>query len=197
MEIILATRNPSKALQIQQIFDGSGITVRTMDDTGVVGEAYEDEDTTFEDNALKKARYVREQAPAAWVMADDSGICIRAHDGAPGVNSAYWAGRDATTEEITRFVVEKMRGIEDRFATFHTFVAVIAPDGTENMFHGAVDGTLLNEPRVPAQPKMPYSPLFVPEGYEKCWAEMTTEEENAVSHRGKAFRAVRDFLRAL
>ncbi len=197
MEIILATRNPSKALQIQEIFGGSAIRVIAMEEAGISGEAYEPETGTFASNAFLKARYVREQAPDAWVMADDSGICIAAHDGAPGVNSAYWAGRDATTEQITDFVVEKMHGIEDRSAVFHTVVALITPEGAEHTFEGAVAGTLLEFPRVPAQPKMPYSPLFVPDGQEKCWAEMTTEEENAISHRGKAFRAARAFLERL
>lgn len=197
MNIILATRNPSKALQIQEIFNGSSVRILTMDEAGIVGEAYEDEDTTFTDNALKKAQYVRAQQPDAWVMADDSGICIDAYDGAPGVNTAYWAGRDATTEEITAFVIKQMEPHDNRAATFWCYVALIAPDGTETVFDGSIPGTLLRAPRVPAQPKMPYSPLFVPDGYEKSWSEMTTEEENAISHRGIAFRKARAFLETL
>ena len=194
MEIILATRNPSKALQIQEIFGDSGIRILTMDEAGITGEAYEREKGTFESNAFLKARYVREQKPGAWVMADDSGICITAYGGEPGVNTAYWAGREATTEQITLFVMGMMRDKKDRSAIFRTVVALITPSGEEHVFEGSVPGTLLKEPRVAAQPKMPYSPLFVPHGQTKSFAEMSTEEENAISHRGQAFRKVREFL---
>ena len=73
-------------------------------------------------------------------------------------------------------------------------VSIISPEGEEHSFKGKAEGTILEASRVPAQPKMPYSPIFVPEGSDKVWAEMSVEEENAISHRGKAFRKARAFL---
>ncbi len=187
-EIILATRNPSKAKQIKGIFGDSSIAVIALSETDIEGEAYEPEGSTFRYNAFLKAQYVHDRLPKHWVMADDSGICIGELGGAPGVDSAYWAGRDATQAEITAYTLERMEPFDDRSATFVTFVAVISPDGEEFEFIGTVEGILLREERGTAQPGMPYSAIFVPEGQEKTWAQMTTEEENAISHRGKAFR---------
>lgn len=197
MDIILATRNPSKAEQIRAVFKDSSIKVFTLADTGIDGEAVED-GNTLEENALKKAMFAHEHATVgAWTMADDTGIFIDALTGAPGVRSARWAGKDATTQDIMCYTLERLEEKTNRSATFKTAVVVVAPDGTPHFFTGAVQGHLLESPRVPPQPKMPYSPLFVPEGETKTWAEMTTEQENSISHRGKAFRQAKAFLESL
>jgi len=197
MKVILATRNPSKLHQINEIFQGSNITVMSLDDAGIQGEAVEDGET-LEANALKKARFAREHASFPYcTVADDTGIFIDALNGKPGVYSARWAGEKASTEEATQFVVGQMKGIANRAATFKTVVALISPTGKEYFFFGEVAGKLLDEPRVAPQPKMPYSPLFIPFGEEKTWAEMTTEYENKISHRGIAFRKVKAFLESM
>lgn len=194
MEIILATRNPSKALQIKELFDGSSIRVLTLDDVGVKGEAVED-GTTLKENARKKVMFVRERYVGnTWIMADDTGLFVHALNGEPGVQAAYWAGQDASTNEITAHALKEMKGLTDRSATFETIVAVLSPAGKEYFFSGEVKGTMQEVSRCEAQPKMPYSPLFQPHDSNKVWAEMTTEEENAISHRGIAFRKVREFL---
>ena len=128
-------------------------------------------------------------------MADDTGIFIDALGGKPGVQSARWAGETATTAEIMNHCLERLKGIKNRTATFRTTVAVISPEGKEYFFTGEVQGKLLKTPRVEFQPQMPYSSLFVPEGGTKSWAEMTIEDENKVSHRGKAFGKVKEFLK--
>lgn len=191
MEIILSTRNPSKAEQIKAVFDNMPIAVRTLADVGIEGEAVED-GATLEENALKKARFAHQ--PGAWAMADDTGLFIDALGGKPGIYAARWAGEDATTDEITQYVLKQLEGVEDRSATFKTVVALISPTGEQQFFAGEVAGSMRDAPRVKPQPKMPYSPLFVPDGSDKAWAEMTVEEENAISHRGKAFRLVREYL---
>lgn len=197
MKVILSTRNPSKTEQIQAIFNGLPITVLTLSEVGVEGEAVED-GSTLKENALKKALFAHEYMDTKlWVMADDTGLFIDALNGEPGVRAARWAGETATTEEITQFTLNKLAGKNDRTATFETVVALVSPDGTEHFFTGAVRGKLLESPRVPPQPKMPYSPLFIPDGSDQVWAEMTVEYENSVSHRGIAFRAARDFLSSL
>lgn len=190
LKIILSTRNPSKVEQIKAMFAGYPVTVLTLTEAGIEGEAVED-GATLEENAMKKALYAHQ--PGTWSMADDTGLYIDALDGRPGIHAARWAG-DVSTDEITRHTLKQLEGAEDRGALFKTVVAIVSPDGEEKYFDGDVRGVILDAPRVPAQPKMPYSPIFVPEGSEKVWAEMATDEENAISHRGKAFRKTRDYL---
>jgi len=196
-DIVLSTHNPSKAEQVRALFAGSIWKVLTLEDVNVLGEAKEG-GATLEDNAALKARHAHERAPVGvWTMADDTGIFIRALGGEPGVRSARWTGDTATTEDITHYTLERMRGITDRRATFRTVVVLISPDGAEHFFAGEVQGTIATEPLAAAQPKMPYSPIFIPEGFGKCWAQMSVDEENAISHRGKAFRNARAYLESV
>ena len=191
MKIILSTRNPSKAEQIKAMFLNPSIQVLTLDDAGIVGEGIED-GITLEENALKKALFA--QTDGAWTMADDTGLFISALNGEPGIRAARWAGETASTEEVTKYCLERMNGIADRRATFETVVALVSPEGEQHFFTGKIEGMLLDTPKTKAQPKMPYSPLFMPNGTGKVWAEMTIYEENAISHRGQAFRQVVAFL---
>lgn len=194
--IVLATRNPSKAEQVQAIFHGSRIVVQTLDQAGIKGEAVEN-GKTLRLNALKKAAYAWEQTAEKsnlWTMADDTGIFIEALGGKPGVLSARWAGETATTEEILAFTLRQLENQENRFAVFITAVALISPQGEAFFFRGERRGKLLQAPRVSPQPQMPYSPIFVPDGQDKTWAEMTTDEENKISHRGIAFRELLGFF---
>lgn len=193
MDIILATRNPSKAEQIQAVFTGTDIKVSTLSDTRVEGQAVEDGDT-LEENSLKKARYVWDRTHR-WVIADDTGVFIDALGGIPGVHAATWAG-NVSTEEAMHFILGKMKDIpaEKRTVTFRTLATVISPEGTVTTFNGEAPGKILEAPRGTIQPNMPYSPLFIPDGQTKTWSEMSIEEENIISHRGRAFRQVRDFL---
>ena len=173
MNVILSTRNPSKAEQIKAVFAGVPISVLTLSEAGIEGEAVED-GTTLEENAMKKAFFAHR--PGEWSMADDTGLFIDALDGKPGVYAARWAGETATTDEITNYTLKQMEGVADRSATFKTVVAMVSPEGEQLFFSGEVMGKLLDAPRTRPQPKMPYSPLFIPEGSDKVWAEMTTDE---------------------
>ena len=194
MQVILSTRNPSKTQQVRTLFVGSFVDIVTLTEAGVEGEALEDGET-LEQNALKKALFAHDNSnEKIWAMADDTGLFIDALRGDPGVRAARWAGEDAETEEITRYTLERLKGIKDRSATFKTVVAVVSPNREHHFFDGIVRGYLLEEPRAKPQPKMPYSPIFVPEGEDRVWAEMDVEYENNISHRGKAFRKVRKFL---
>lgn len=195
MEIILATRNPSKARQIQAVFSSSDIQVRTLDDVGIEGEAVED-GATLEENSFKKAWYAHERSSDIWTMADDTGIFITALNGEPGINAATWAG-DVSTEEITAYCLKRLEGATDRSAVFRTIVVLISPTGEKHVFSGEVQGDILEASRLPPQPKMPYSPIFVPVGERLVWAEMALEYENTISQRGIAFRKARAFLESL
>lgn len=194
MEIILATRNVSKAAQIKAVFAGSGITILTLDEAGIEGEAVED-GNTLEENAFKKVDHAAAQRPNAWIMADDTGIFIDALDGRPGIHAARWAG-DVSTEEIMQYTLNQLDGVpfEKRTAVFRTLAAVIDSEGNRYTFVGELHGKILEAPAKECQPHMPYSAIFLPDGHQKTWAEMSVTEENAISHRGKAFGQTRDFL---
>lgn len=195
IEIILSTRNPSKVTQIKPIFASMPVAIITLEEAGIEGEVTED-GATLGENAAKKARYAWERSKR-WSMADDTGLYITALQGAPGIHAARWAGETATTEEIMNFTLEKLKDVRvgEREAVFKTCAVLFSPDGVTHSFVGEVSGVILRALRVPFQPKMPYSGIFLPDEAQRVWAEMTTDEENAISHRGKAFRALREFLK--
>lgn len=194
MRIILSTKNPSKAVQIQALLNDDTFEVITLADVGIHDDVIEDGDT-LEANALLKARFGFEQTGAC-VVAEDSGLYIDALAGRPGIHAARWAGEEATTEEIMNFTLEQLRDVptELRTATFKTVAVIIFPDGRTEVCSGELAGTILETPRTKCQPKMPYSPIFQPLGHTMTWAEMTTEEENAISHRGQAIRKIKTLL---
>lgn len=195
MNIVLSTRNPSKAEQIRAVFTGGPFTIQTLAEAGIEGEAVED-GQTLADNALKKAQFAHDHRPhmSDWAMADDTGFFIEALHGAPGIHAARWAGDHKSTEEIMEHALRLLDGERNRLAQFVTVVVVIDPFRGRRCFAGNVVGSILTAPRVEPQPKMPYSSIFVPAGQSLSWAEMSVEQENAISHRGKAFRQVRAFL---
>ncbi len=194
MDLILSTRNQSKAEQIKALLGILPLRILTLEDAGVDGEAVED-GATLEENALKKARFAQELT-GKWAVADDTGLFIDALGGQPGIHAARWAGKGKTTEEIMDHTLWKLRHVlpGERTATFKTVAVAVSPQGEHSVFVGEAKGVLLPGPRCALQPKMPYSAIFVPDGQPKVWAEMSVDEENAVSHRGKAFRQLREFL---
>jgi XTP/dITP diphosphohydrolase len=194
MKIILSTRNRSKADQVRALFPPPRFTIVTLDEAGIVGNAVED-GSTLGDNALAKALYARKQlCGAGWVMADDTGLFIDALGGKPGIHAARWAGPDASTSVVTKHTLKALRDMNNRRAEFRCKVALVASEKEFFFFEGSIAGTILTRERCNPQPDMPYSGIFVPEGSHKVWAQMSVEEENAISHRGKAFREARAFL---
>jgi XTP/dITP diphosphohydrolase len=196
MQVILSTRNPSKVEQIKAMFTGlpKPINLISLDEAGIGGQAIED-GVTLQENAAKKVRFVLEQKPDSWVIADDTGIFIDALGGKPGVHTADWLGGKRDAEEKLHLILKELEGVLHRTATFRTVVAVASPwSVSPHLFEGEVRGVLLTEPRCKPQPQMPYSAIFKPEGSDKVFAQMTAQEENTLSHRGKAFMQARDFL---
>ena len=192
-EVILSTKNPSKAEQIKAVFAGSEILILDLDQAEIQGQGIEDGNTLAE-NAFKKALFVHQQKPKVWAMADDTGIFIDALNGKPGVHTANWHGGNSDTEQMLSWILEQLKDVASYSATFKTVVVIISPEGNKHFFEGAVRGTLLKAPRTKPQPKMPYSSIFVPDGFDKTWSEMSVQEENVISHRGKASRQAREFL---
>jgi XTP/dITP diphosphohydrolase len=193
MKITLSTNNDTKVVEVKDIFKGSSIQVKSLKESGIVGKAIEDGKTAKE-NSRKKVIFAYKNNGGDWAMADDTILSIDALDGAPGVYSARWAGEYATTDDITKYTLDKLRGKTNRGATFETVVVVKSPDGEEYVFEGRCRGRIAEIARTKARPQMPYSPIFIPDGFEVSLAEMTIPEENAISHRGQAFRQALDFL---
>jgi XTP/dITP diphosphohydrolase len=153
------------------------------------------EDTgTFVGNARKKARALREILPAgSWVLADDSGVCVDALGGAPGVESAYYAGPQHDMAANLRKLAEVMRDVPEgrRGAAFVCLLFLAAPEG-EWWFEGRCAGVLRREPA--GGHGFGYDPLFVPEGHDRTYAELADAEKNRISHRARAFAALAEWL---
>jgi XTP/dITP diphosphohydrolase len=187
MKFVLATRNSHKAIELKRILeeldlDCELLTVADFPDSPEVEET----EPTFEGNALLKARALAKFTGLA-AIADDSGICVDALDGSPGVLSARWSG---ATENIDKanleLVLEQIKGIpaENRGAKFVCAAVAVFPDGKELVSLGEMAGSLLTAPI--GENGFGYDPIFVPTGYSKTTAEMSGPEKDAISHRGKA-----------
>ena len=195
MKIILATHNSSKVKEITQLMTDLEIEVVSMDDVGITEDVVEDGDT-FAANALKKARFVANQVDE-WVFADDSGLCIDALDGQPGIHSARWAGDNKTDRAKAEFTLVKMGDVpaNERGASFHTVAALISPDGDEHVFEGILRGEIMTELRGSIRPHLPYDCLFKPSGHDETYAEMSQDKKCRISHRGIAFGKLKKYLR--
>jgi XTP/dITP diphosphohydrolase len=197
MKIVLATRNAGKLIEIKKMFAGLDVDIISLEDVGIFEDINEDQDT-FAGNALKKARFASQKSglPA---VADDSGLCIAALQGAPGVLTARWAGEGASSKELIDHTLEQMIDVPkgERQAYFECAVAFVSSDGKEKIFSGRIDGKIALEERGQALPKLPYDLIFIPDGYDKAFAEMDENEKNKMSHRGQAFRKFREFLESI
>ena len=189
MKLVLATRNPHKVAELRAILlpllPGAEIVGAEAFD---VPEPVEDE-VTFAGNALIKARQLAE-ATGLLALADDSGICVDAMGGAPGVFSARWCGRHGDDAANLELLLAQMADVPERHrgASFVCAAAMAAPDGREEVAEGVMRGSLLFAPR--GENGFGYDPIFRPEGLSVSSAELTPERKDAISHRGKAFRAL-------
>ena len=193
-KLILATSNKDKAREIAEILDGTPFVVTTMKEEGFDPDIVED-GKTFEENALIKARAVHALAEGAYVMADDSGLCIDALDGAPGIYSARFCGEDSTYPEKFAKIFEMLKDVpeEKRTAKFVCSIAVVRPDGSEFTVRGEVCGVLHEKPM--GDGGFGYDPIFYVPEFGMTTAQMTKDQKNAISHRGKASRAMAEKLK--
>lgn len=194
MDIVLATRNRKKVEEIRRITADLPIRVLTLDDFPGCPETIEDRDT-FEGNALKKAVEVA-QCTGKPALADDSGLAVDALGGAPGVYSARY-DPDATNGNDPRNyrkLLNDLKNIlpEERTARFVCCLALAFPDGRTRTFFGHAKGKIGYEPR--GEKGFGYDPVFLPEGSDRTFAEMTASEKDALSHRGKAIEKLAEFL---
>lgn len=195
--VVLATRNQHKVDEIRRILDEVGAEVDLVGVTEFpdVGDVVES-GLTFTENALLKAREVATATGCA-ALAEDSGISVDALNGMPGVFSARWSGRHGADAANLELVLAQLRDVPDehRGAAFVCVAALVTPDRTETVEEGRVPGRLAREPR--GDGGFGYDPIFVPDGHGRTTAEMPPAEKDALSHRGRAIRAIAPHLRAL
>ena len=192
----LASGNAHKVAELQSLADASHLPVAIKSAAAVGGMPPVVEDTgTFFGNARKKALALQERVPAGtWSLADDSGVCVDALGGAPGVESAYYAGPQGDSVANLRKLVEVMREVApaERGARFYCVLCAVGPRGEERVFEGACEGMLLATPRGVAG--FGYDPLFVPNGYALSYAELGDSVKSRISHRAQAWAKLAEWL---
>jgi XTP/dITP diphosphohydrolase len=188
--VVLATRNEGKIKELARIL--GSVPLVGLDEFPGAPEVAET-GATFEENALLKARAI-----AAFTgqpsVADDSGLCVDALNGMPGIFSARWSGTHGDDQANLDLLLAQISDVPDerRGANFTCAAALVFPDGTSQVVLGEVIGQLIRTPR--GSGGFGYDPVFVPDGYDVTTAEMTADEKDAISHRGKAFRALAPFI---
>ena len=192
MKLVLASKNPGKLREMREILQGLGIEVISETEAGVDVEV-EETGSTFAENACLKAGAVAKASDLP-AIADDSGLCVDALGGAPGVHSARYATDGHDFAANTRLLLRNLEGVANRRARFRTVISLIL-GGEERLFEGIVEGRIID--RETGHEGFGFDPLFVPDGYDRTFAEMTTEEKNAVSHRARAVRKLADYLHSI
>ena len=197
MEIIFATGNAHKAIEAQKAL-GDTFTLIMPKELGLTEEIPENGDT-LQANAIEKAEYLWKKFGKN-CFADDTGLEVDALGGAPGVYSARYAGPEKGSEANMDKLLSELQAAEQtggeisRAARFRTVVALIL-DGELHLFNGVLEGRIAKERS--GNQGFGYDPVFIPDGYSKTLAEISLEEKNAISHRGKAMRALAEFLQCL
>lgn len=190
MNLIIATNNAHKVTEIKEDLP-SYITVQSLKEVGIVEEIPEEQDT-LEGNALQKARYIYNKYQRN-CFADDTGLEVEVLGGAPGVYSARYAGEGCSFDDNVQKILKEMDGMDCRDARFRTVIALII-DGQEYLFEGEVYGEIIAESM--GTKGFGYDPIFQPKGYEETFAEMSLEQKNKISHRGRAVSKLVAFLKA-
>lgn len=186
--IVFATNNKNKLREIRDIV-GSKYNILSLSDINCHEDIPETADT-IEGNALLKARFVKEKYGYD-CFADDTGLEVEALDNRPGVYSARFAGEDCNSENNINKLLSELEGIENRKARFRTVIALIKGE-TEEEFEGVIYGNISHERH--GEGGFGYDKVFVPENYEKTFAEMLSKEKNSISHRAKATRLLIEYL---
>ena len=190
LTLVLATRNPGKVAEMRALLADLPVVLRSAAEIDGAPEVEEDA-PTLEGNALKKARALHAHTglPA---LADDTGLEVDALGGAPGVHSARYAGPAAADATNRARLLRELGGTADRTARFRTVIAFVEEGGVRT-FEGTCEGHILHEER--GTGGFGYDALFVPEDYDRTFAELPPDAKNAISHRGRALRAFTHYLR--
>ena len=196
MKIVLASRNAKKIKELREILSSSipDIEILSLDDVGIYGEIEEDGET-FEENAFIKAHTA---AKSGYIgVGDDSGLAVNALGGAPGVYSARYCGRHGDDEANNRTLLHNLEKYEDRSAKFVCAIACVFPDELSkgHFFRGETEGVILKD--ASGNGGFGYDPLFYYEPFGKTLAELSAEEKNSISHRGRAIELLAKELKKL
>lgn len=192
-DIIAASRNPKKIRELEAITKAFGMNIISRDDAGLPKTEIEEDGDTFEANSYKKASEIMKISGCP-TIADDSGLEVEWLEGAPGVYSARFAGEECDDQANNRKLLELMKDVpkEKRGARFVSVITLIYPDGTTLVARGETEGTLLEAER--GEGGFGYDPLFVPVGQDHTYSELSADEKNQISHRGKALRILKELL---
>jgi XTP/dITP diphosphohydrolase len=193
--LIVATRNKGKIREIREALRGLGLRIYTLSDFPDAPEIEED-GKSFVENALKKARFYSNYF-GKLTITDDSGLEVDSLKGLPGIYSARYAGEKATGQENNEKLLREMEGISfsKRGAKFRCVMAMVSPDGREANAEGSCKGTIGFKEK--GRKGFGYDPLFILPKYRKTMAELSLEEKNKISHRGKALRKLRKIIETL
>ena len=194
MDVIAATRNKGKAREIREALKGLGLRILTLSDFSDVPEIEED-GKSFIENALKKARFYSKYF-GKLTIADDSGLEVDRLKGLPGIHSARYCGEKASSQENNRKLLNAVKGVpfSKRGARFKGILAMVSPDGREVIKEGSCRGKIGFKEK--GKRGFGYDPLFLLPKYGKTMAELSLEEKNKISHRGKALKKLRRVIRA-
>jgi XTP/dITP diphosphohydrolase len=186
--LILASRNAGKTAEIRELLSGFPVDIKNLDDFGPIPPVQED-GATFDDNAYKKASFTAKVLgfPA---LADDSGLEVEALGRAPGVHSARYAGTNATDDDNNAKLLREMAGKENRSAAFICVISIAVPSGAALTYEARCEGLIAEAPT--GKHGFGYDPVFFYPPLKKTFAELTSEEKNRISHRGKAFAELKD-----
>ncbi len=184
--IVLATTNQGKTREIHELLKGFPIEIKNLNDFGPIPEVIED-GTTFDDNAYKKASFTARILgyPA---MADDSGLCVEALDGAPGVWSARYAGENATDADNVNKMLDDLKNKDNRNAAFKCVISIAVPTGAALTYEGECQGVITKKPV--GDNGFGYDPLFFYPEFNKTFAQLSIQKKGEVSHRGKALKEI-------
>lgn len=185
--LVIATRNPGKTDEIRDLLSGFPIDIKNLNDFGPIPEIIED-GQTFDENAYKKSSMTARMLglPA---LADDSGLCVDALGGLPGVHSARYAGPGATDADNCRKLLDALKGKADRNAAFECVISLAVPTGAALTYTGRCEGVITKE--LAGSDGFGYDPMFFYPPLNKTFAQMRREEKNRVSHRGNALAELR------
>jgi XTP/dITP diphosphohydrolase len=190
-QLLAATNNKGKLREFRNLLEGvdDDLEVIGPDDVGGIPDVEED-GTTFEENACKKALSASNAASIA-AFADDSGLVVEALNGEPGIHSARYAGENATNEERITKLLKNLEGCENRNAKFVCVIAIANDGDILATFEGEVKGTIIDTPR--GEGGFGYDPIFIPEGFDKTFAELDASVKDKISHRGRAIQKAIEF----
>ena len=190
--IIFATGNAGKMVEVREILAGVDAEVLSMKEAGIKADIVED-GSTFEENALIKARAIHAQC-GCLVLADDSGLEVDAMDKAPGIYSARFMGEDTSYEIKNQAIIDRLAGLEGsaRSARFRCVIAAVFPDGTEAVTEGTIEGEIAHAPS--GSGGFGYDPIFYLPQFGCSSAELEPEKKNELSHRGEGLRKMRKVL---